>query len=879
MLLAVAVAPELTAQTGPPAPAPPGVRVPSGQDPDTVLFDEAVKRLQGRPVRTVQLVDVTADPRGRLVETAAAAPILRSLETRAGRPFEARSVSSDCANLWHERRLVVAGFVQEAGAEVVVTFRIERRVETYAGVEFRGLEHFDRATVDSLLGLASARQVTSTEAEAMRKVLIARYRRDGYAFCGIELQERVADELRDDASEPADRRGPADRASRRLRFQVDEGPKVTVRDVHVLGNASYPAEPALGWIGTGDYLLRESGIESDPAWWIGRGGAFSREVIDEDLDRLRVFYRSRGFLDATVDLADVVFSDDRTEVDLTLLVVEGPRYRIARVRVEHVDARGEPLQQPPRYAGPEIEQELQTAPGEFYDHRKLQRDWLAIQEFYGRRGHPPSTFPGMEKDPAACVVRFPPREIYGAGAEVEIVFQVHEGVPKKLRDVVIRGNQHTRDAVIRRRVRAKPGEPIDMRDVDRSLRNLQQSRYFTDPTSLRGPRLQFEPVPGAADELDLAVDLEDGETGEFRWGVGISTGQGAMASITFRKRNFDLWNLPSSPNPVTAIGEMLDSRAFHGGGQTLDINLAPGNRMSTFRVQWTEPDVFGEHYDTHELRVAGHRSIRRLPDGYTSDTLGAELGLSRNFTDEFNAGLSLRHDTVEVDDLQPDATSLAYAAEGKTELRGLRLSARYRDQDDLLRPTEGFELALNAEMVGGFLGGEQSFGKLTHTAHFYLPLRENESGHRTVLHFEHFFGVAGAFGGSDDVFLTERFYMGGGNLRGFDFRGAGPSQFTRPYGGEAMYTATLELGFPLVATRLEHEIRDRELLRWVAFSDVGLLGLSIDDPTFGQLRGSFGIGLRIEVPMLELPIALDLAWPWRFEESDDRRQFFFSIAR
>jgi len=522
---------------------------------------------------------------------------------------------------------------------------------------------------------------------------------------------------------------------------------------------------------------------------------------------------------------------------------------------------------------------LAVESGEFYDHARLRRDWFDIKEFYGQRGHPPRSFLGMRDVPGASRVVWPPREIYGEGPEVDVTFLVYEGVAKTLRDVIIRGNQFTRDAVIRRRIRARPGERIDMRDVQRSLRNLEQTRFFTDQHALRGPRLQFEPVAGSDDTVDLAVDVEDGMTGELKWGVGISTGQGAQASISYNKRNFDLWNLPSSWNPMTVMGEMLDNRAFHGGGQTFGVLLAPGSRFSQFRVSLLEPDLFGDHYDTWDGRVAGHRLIRREPDGYTSDTLGAELGIGRNITDLFNVGVGVRHETVEVDDLAPDATVFAYDAEGQTELRGIRFSSRYRDVDFLRRPTSGIDLALSAEIVGGFLGGEESFVKFVHTADAYTWLRENEMKHRTVLRFHHFFGLAQEFGGSDNVFLTERFYMGGRNLRGFNFRDAGPSQFGRPLGGEATYTASVELTFPLVATRLENEARDRELLRFATFTDFGLLGLGIDDPTFGEVRLSSGIGLRIEIPFLEVPIALDLAWPWFYEETDDRRQFFFSISR
>jgi outer membrane protein insertion porin family len=127
--------------------------------------------------------------------------------------------------------------------------------------------------------------------------------------------------------------------------------------------------------------------------------------------------------------------------------------------------------------------------------------------------------------------------------------------------------------------------------------------------------------------------------------------------------------------------------------------------------------------------------------------------------------------------------------------------------------------------------------------------------------------------------VTERFYLGGSSLRGFEFRGVGPTQFGRPYGGEAMFYGTAELITPLVATRMENDLRDRELLRGVAFLDYGLLGLGLNDPSFDELRMSYGVGIRIDVPMLGIPISLDLGWPILSEDTDRRRQLWFSLAR
>ena len=859
-------------------PVRPATRIDGVQD--EVTFAEAVRRMEGKPVRAIQ-IRKASQPGGepRPIDPTAAESFVRSLQTRVGQGFEARKVANDCNSLWDERRIVVQGFAEEIDGEIVVTFLVELEVEVYDDIEFVGNQHLDRTAIDSLLGLTADRQVTDTEARAMRKVLIARYRRDGYAFCGVTLQDRVAEDASpiDAPTDAGVAATPTSRTPRRLRFLIDEGPEVTIGAVRFTGNTSFPADAVFGSFGSGAYLLRDAKIDTEPARGFVSGSAFSRELLEEDLDKLRLFYRSRGFLDATVDLLDARVAADRAIVDLDFLVVEGPRYKVRSVRVEHVQGNREPLVGTALHAAEEIQKELKVAPGDFYDHERMQRDVQAIQDFYGRRGHPPWSFPGMVNVQQGCRV-FEPLEIYVGDTEVDVVYQISEGVPKKLRDVLIRGNRFTRDHVIRRRVRVLPGDTIDMVEVRRAQRAIEQTRYFQDPASMRGPRLQLEPVPGQPDYVDIGLDVEDGATGELRWGVGISTGQGAQAQITFNKRNFDLWNPPSSANPITAIGEILDNQAFPGGGQQLSMLLAPGSRFSQFQMTWIDPDVFRHHFETYELRVNGRRLIQRLPDGYTSDLLGAEVGLSRNFTQYFNAGIAVRHETVQIDSLAPDATSLAFDAQGSTEMRGTRLTLRYRDYDDPIRPTSGVELGLSVDYVGGLFGGEESLTKYTHTAHVYTPLAENEMGHRTVLHLEHLFGVAQEFGGSDDVFVTQRFYMGGASLRGFDFRRAGPKQYGRPLGGEAIYTATAEITFPLIATRMEGDVRDRELLRWVAFTDLGLLGLDLQDETFRQPRLSVGLGVRIQIPYLELPISLDLGWPVFYEESDDRRQLYFSIS-
>jgi len=141
------------------------------------------------------------------------------------------------------------------------------------------------------------------------------------------------------------------------------------------------------------------------------------------------------------------------------------------------------------------------------------------------------------------------------------------------------------------------------------------------------------------------------------------------------------------------------------------------------------------------------------------------------------------------------------------------------------------------------------------------------------------FDYGAGYSNTNQLFVTERFYMGGSTLRGFSQRQAGPKQFGNPVGGGARYLSRVEYQFPLVSTRSDAALRENELLRGVLFSDWGLLGLDIDDPTFSELRLSVGFGVRIHVPVLGVPIALDFGWPLVYQETDQRNVFFFSLSR
>ncbi len=358
----------------------------------------------------------------------------------------------------------------------------------------------------------------------------------------------------------------------------------------------------------------------------------------------------------------------------------------------------------------------------------------------------------------------------------------------------------------------------------------------------------------------------------------MSSGTGVRGNFEFQKRNFDITKLPSSWNPGTWISEIADGKAFHGADQNLDLLLAPGTEFSYYRISLFDPDVFRQHMDTIGMRVDLYKSIRIL-DSFNVDRLGGAVTLSRIFDETNRVNLTIRDEKVKLRNIEANAPTIVWESEGKTEIRGLMLSLALSDLDDNLHPREGYLFTTYGELVGGPIGGGQDFYKFGAAAEFYQSIRTDSLDRKHVFYTRLRLDHAEAFGSSPFVYPSERLYMGGSDLRGFDQRHAGPSQFGQPVGGESRLLSTMEYQFPLVSTQMQGTTRHTEIIRGVIFADYGMLGLDFDDSLYREPRLTVGFGIRIQVPVLQVPIQLDLGWPIFAQETDREEQLFFSFRR
>jgi len=364
---------------------------------------------------------------------------------------------------------------------------------------------------------------------------------------------------------------------------------------------------------------------------------------------------------------------------------------------------------------------------------------------------------------------------------------------------------------------------------------------------------------------DIDVYVTETQTGSINFGGAFNSDNGLVGQVIINEKNFDITRFPRR------FRDISDGTAWRGAGQNFRLELVPGSDIQRYLVSFSEPYLFGTNYS---FSASGYLFDRRYED-WDENRLGGRISVGRRLTPNLSFSLGLRLEQVEIDNprlVNPDGTSTSpqlQEAIGNSNLF-LANAGLIRDtRDHPFLATEGNYFSATVS---------QAFGDFTYTrgdidwrTYRLLYQRPDGSGRHTLS-----FGTKLGFSGSDTPVFEN--YIGGGfsTLRGFDFRGVGPTEGavagdvgTR-VGGQFQWLNTFEYNFPLTAD---------DMVKGVAFCDFG----TIEDRV--ELRGdSFrvapGLGLRISVPGLGLgaPLAFDFAFPVSSAPEDDEKIFSFYLG-
>jgi outer membrane protein insertion porin family len=440
--------------------------------------------------------------------------------------------------------------------------------------------------------------------------------------------------------------------------------------------------------------------------------------------------------------------------------------------------------------------------------------------------------------------------------------------------------------VLRREVSVFPGQPADLREINRSLARIEGTGYFSDqfdPEHHHDPLYRFVPVAGEDGVVDLEYQVEEGRVVEFNVTGGVDSNDGAFGLISLTMRNFDVTDTPTSWWHV--FGEIYDKEAFHGAGQRVDIELSPGTQVSRFRVHFLDPDIFNLHLKPISLDLDLQRRLRTYST-HDEDRFEKRIRFGRRFGFDTTVSLGFLHTDLTVEDVDDSGVPASLDEQdalGDTVLAGITFDVSNRSLDNYLNPRQGYKLGFNNIFYDGAFGSDFEFIQSQVHWDYFHPTGEKADGTKPVMHLEFDGGVAQPYGATDDVPYTERFFLGGTRtLRGFEFRGVGPrgvDVLGQPVGfaagGETYLSGTFEWQYPLLSIIQPGTYKPIESLRSVLFLDWGVLDPEPFQADLSTTRTSIGFGVGLAYPF---PILLNFGFPIHREDGDKQQTFSFSAG-
>ncbi len=732
--------------------------------------------------------------------------VRNNLRTASGQPFEAGTIREDVSTLYRlgQFETVTADAVLGPDGSVKVIFRVTeqaiiREVQTVGNTlvsdqELRGeIPLYSGGPRDDFLVEQSLLRI-----------------KDLYRGKGHYLAEVRVDESRlEDAGI--------------LIFVIVEGPRVRIKEIEFVGNHSFQ-DSQLG-----------SRIQTKPAIPFFRKGELDPNRLIDDVATIDSFYKDRGWVDVRVDHR-VMLSPDSKDAKVVFVIDEGRRYRLRQIEILGAGGGGSPLDV---FTAEQLLALARIRPGAPYEKPKVDATVDEIRDAYRRMGF-------LEAQVNVRGVRV------GEEPELDLLVAVQEGRSSIAGLVMVQGNFLTKDKVIRRLVRIRPGRPLDGTEVDRATNALRATRLFNDV------RVAVQqPTPDAPEVRDVIVEVKERNTGSFNFGAGLASDSGVFGEFSFRQQNFDIADVPMTAE------ELISGRSFRGAGQAFDITLAPGNEVSMYSMSITEPhlfesDVSAQFSGFYRTRIYSQFDEERLN---TSVTLGQRLG------DVWvgNATAGVEH--VKLSDFDASTPIEVYDDRGPDLFVTLGGSLRRTTFDDFMRPTQGSGIRLGVEKAIP-VNGDVDFWRFDGEFTSYLTISEDFLGRRQVLKLRS--DIGWIFAGTAPTY--EKYYLGGRSFRGFQFRTVSPKtdqtlggvDTNEPIGGDWMFFAGAQYEVPLVG----------EGLAGVMFVDSGTV---TDTPGLDQYRVSVGVGIRLYIDALgPAPLAFDFGFPVVKQADDEVQVFSFS---
>lgn len=530
-------------------------------------------------------------------------------------------------------------------------------------------------------------------------------------------------------------------------FEIHEGAKSKVRQINIIGNEKF-----------GDGELRGQMVTKQARFhrMFSSSTGYDPDRLAFDQQKLRQFYLTEGYADFRVVSAVAELTPDKKDFIITYVVEEGERYKFGEVTVDS---------QLRDFDSEKLLKYLPMKQGDWYNAKQVEDTVENISEIAGTLGYAFADVGpqfSRSKDDLTMGVKF----------------TVADGPRVYVERIDINGNTLTQDKVIRREFRIGEGDAFNSVQVKRSTNRIKSLGYFQENFEIK------QEQGSAPDRIVLEANVEEKPTGELQLSAGFSSLESFIFQGSVRQNN------------------------FRGRGQTVGASVSYSKYNRSVQLSFTEPYVFDRNIsagiDIYRRDLNSFNFFRSERNTtYERATTGISLRLGVPLTEYVSA---LIRYTFNYDDVTLDDEFFRIAADGSKTCEPL-LAGRYlcdslgTDTSSILgatlmydtldsrfRPTRGHSASIGVDFAG--LGGSVRYARLRAEGAKYFSVGGGfifslraEGG--VIKSLENRAGV-----GVDDIRLTDRFFLGEPQLRGFDIRGIGPRVLRKPYVDDDNNTAT-----------------------------------------------------------------------------------------
>ncbi|NUQ10928.1 MAG: outer membrane protein assembly factor BamA [Gemmatimonadaceae bacterium] len=689
----------------------------------------------------------------------------------------------------------------------VLVFAVSER-PLLEGVQVRGVNRLSERQIRDLAEIPTARPLDAATVTRAIFRIDSTYEKAGYYLARVRAETTVVNE-----------------GSVGLTFTVEEGRRLALSGVRVIGNTHVPAADIAGAMKT-----RPEGF------WFFRTGEISDAEYAADLsERIPALYASRGFIDFRVAKDTLYLDRERGKALLELTVVEGPQYKVGDFEViggrhfsdEEIQAYY-PFENAPRPLSSRISGFLlrrTPVPVDVFDQARWEDATNQVRQAYANDGYIYSQVqPIVER-------RVTPDSTH----YVDLRWEVEEGAPAVINRIEIVGNDYTTESCIRDQLIILPGDVFNQQRLIQSWQSIGNLGFFETPI----PPPDTRRVNDQGD-IDLVFRVKEKRTGNVNFGASMGQGTGFGGFIG------------------------LDQPNLFGLCKRGSLQWQFGRYFNDFNLTYSDPRI-------RQSMISGSVTLYRTMARYYI----ADLGRSLRTGGQMQVGLPVPFDIW-------TRVFVSYAGEGvRFGDQGLlgETGSLYGDNSfrsslgiTLTRdtrigtpfPTAGGSHSLSVSFTGGPLGGTAAFQRYTTETSAYVPIGQiggDRPGSQPMVVVAGLTTRAGAVSGNTGpFFFSQEFALGGvqygERLRGYEEFSITPDGYLI---GTSTYNAQRSsFGKAFFATTAELGLRISQGLYANTFFEAGNVWRRAREINPTRLFRSLGIGASVITPFG--PLGLDYAY-------------------